>query len=746
MPNNSYNSNPLYQDQWHFALIGDIETVWEDYNGTGVKIGIYDDGVQEDQHDLAGNYDASLEYNDLYYNDGDPNDLSAGGDTHGTQVAGLIAAENNDQGGIGVAWGSTITGVDFLNDAYSSGYYYETIEYMAAFDITNNSWGYLNPASPNSDFLDFGTQAYWEYRSFQTVAETGRDGLGTVIMKAAGNYADGYEYYGITGNSAVHDTLNNIHEMVVVAATDAYGDVTYYSSYGSNILISAPAGSVTTDLNGVDGDYIGDDSNGFGGTSAATPVSTGVVALILEANPNLGWRDVQSILAISAAQTGSDFGSAASGHEVEDWYANGASNWNGGGMTFNASYGYGMIDALAAVRLAEVWSFFNDDAATSLNMVEATGSWMGVKSITDTNTTAVTIDVTDDIMIEHIYVTIDFEHTHLSELSVYLVAPDGTRILLMEGEGRGSNWDGDYTFGVSSQMGVTSAGEWTVEVYDDGTRVDTGSLYSVDLEFEGASITDNTVYHYTNDFLDLRSVETARNILFDAAGEDDWVNFAMITGDATVDLSGNASVDGTKWFTITGGIENLTLGDGDDTAGGTADNNLIYGGRGNDTLYGLTGDDELIGGEGNDRLVGGGGGDELAGNEGSDRIFGGGGSDTLAGGDAFDILVGGNGNDELYGGEGDDIIFGGNGDDIMSGGTGVDTFIFTNGFGNDDIIQFDDDVIDLSGVSEITNAGDLANNHASQVGNDVVIYIDADNSISLLGTNLNDLGADNFIF
>ncbi len=742
----SYDSNPLYSDQWHFSLIGDIETVWDDYTGDGVNIGIYDDGVQEDQHDLAGNYDASLEYNDLYYNDGDPNDTGAGGDTHGTQVAGLIAGENNDEGGIGVAWESTITAVDFLNDAPSSGYYYETIEYMAAFDITNNSWGYLSPANPAFDIFDTGTQANLEYQSFQTVAETGRDGLGTIIIKAAGNYAYGYGFLGVTGNSAVHDPLNNIHELVVVAATDQFGDVTYYSSYGSNILISAPAASVTTDLNGSDGDYPGDDSDGFGGTSAATPVSTGVVALMLEANPDLGWRDVQSILAISAAQTGSDYGSAATGYEVGDWYANGASDWNGGGMTYNVSYGYGMIDAYAAVRLAEVWSYFYDAAATSANMVEATGSWIGNEAITDNTTTAVTIDVTEDIMIEHIYVTIDFEHTHLSELSVYLVAPDGTRILLMEDEGRGTDWDGDYTFGVASQMGVTSAGEWTVEIYDDGTKVDTGTLYSVDLEFEGAEITDNNVYHYTNDFLDLLSVDADRGTLFDAAGDADWINLAMISGSATVDLAAGVAVDGTTWFTITGGIENLALGDGDDTALGTSGDNIIVAGRGNDTINGLAGNDELVGGEGDDRLNGGGGNDELNGDAGSDVVLGGSGGDILFGGGDMDILVGGNGLDALFGEEGDDILFGGAGDDLLSGGAGVDTFIFTNNFGNDTITDFDNDIIDLGGVSAITSLGDLANNHASQVGNDVVIYIDASNSITIENTEIADFGADNFVF
>jgi len=37
-------TDPLYRDQWHFALLGDIETVWDDYTGTGVTVVVFDDG------------------------------------------------------------------------------------------------------------------------------------------------------------------------------------------------------------------------------------------------------------------------------------------------------------------------------------------------------------------------------------------------------------------------------------------------------------------------------------------------------------------------------------------------------------------------------------------------------------------------------------------------------------------------------------------------------------------------------
>ncbi|MBV5276894.1 S8 family serine peptidase, partial [bacterium] len=83
----------------------------------------------------------------------------------------------------------------------------------------------------------------------------------------------------------------------------------------------------------------------FDGTSAAAPVVSGVAALMLEANPLLGYRDVQEILALSATHPDS-----------LTWKTNAANNWNLGGMLFNDQLGFGLVDAYAAVQLADTWT------------------------------------------------------------------------------------------------------------------------------------------------------------------------------------------------------------------------------------------------------------------------------------------------------------------------------------------------------------------------------------------------------
>lgn len=103
----------LYYLQWHFNLIGDIEDIWDVFSGLGVKIGVYDDGLDTSHTDLIANYDASLEVKDDNGNTVAPTPEHSG-DGHGTAVAGLISAANNGIGVVGVAHGASITGVNIF--------------------------------------------------------------------------------------------------------------------------------------------------------------------------------------------------------------------------------------------------------------------------------------------------------------------------------------------------------------------------------------------------------------------------------------------------------------------------------------------------------------------------------------------------------------------------------------------------------------------------------------------------------
>ncbi|MCP9481908.1 M10 family metallopeptidase C-terminal domain-containing protein [Shimia sp. CNT1-13L.2] len=277
----------------------------------------------------------------------------------------------------------------------------------------------------------------------------------------------------------------------------------------------------------------------------------------------------------------------------------------------------------------------------------------------------------------------------------------------------------------------------------------------------------------------------------DGGAGNDTVSYASDTLDVFVDLNaslvagGNATGDAISGFehaTTGSGNDilvgsnvgnNLIGGDGNDSVTGNDGDDKLYGNDGNDTLSGGNDQDTLVGGKGADVLDGGAGDDSLVGNGGvdilhggsqNDTLVGGGGNDTLngnAGNDQLngsggkDALAGGNGSDALSGGGGSDLLNGGNGNDTLTGGSQADVFVFSDGFGQDVITDFnkvDSEDINLAGVTAITDYADLISSHLVNSGGDAMI-VDGANSILLQGVAYNDVlnglngyTADDFIF
>lgn len=593
--------DPLYTSsaQWHLGFIGSLgfmssptalstqglEKIWTQYRGGSVAVGIWDDGVQRSHWDLSANYDASKQVTiNGVLNNGQP---LTSEDGHGTSVAGLIAADDNGLGGVGIAHDAQITAVrifggqDDINSAWSR--YLLTLDSLGQFDVTNHSYG---------GYPDFYLSG--DISKFAAAAVSGRGGLGTVNVKSAGND-------NVDGNG---DALDASRFTVTVSAIaeSPTANVAYYSTYGAHVLVSAPAGSVTTDLlgsgQGYDGLLSGDYTAAFGGTSAAGPVTAGVVALMLDANPQLGWRDVQNILAYSAIGVGSRY-TTVSTSENFAWKWNGAADWNGGGLHFSEDYGYGMVNAFQAVRMSEVWDILYPAAAVSSNeAVVLTDTLNAKKSITDLSTLNYKFKVAGDLVLEHVALTVSLTHTYFMDLRLRLISPDGTVMSLYDGStGSGSTSDGTftYTFGAEGYRGEHSAGEWTLQVQDVAKR-DVGTLKSVAFAGYGAAINTDNVYHYTNEMSAvLRSVgQMPRVDLSDADGLD-WINAASMTDDLMLSLQpGSASsVDGLTFLRLDAAtvIENAMGGDGDDAIEGNSSDNLIYGMRGDDALRGGLGFD-----------------------------------------------------------------------------------------------------------------------------------------------------------
>jgi subtilisin-like proprotein convertase family protein len=593
--------DPLYSQQWHFDLIGSIgrpknggssvgvEAIWEDYRGQGIKVGIWDDGVQSHHPDLAINYNSQLQVSV----EGTPNNGQplTGEDGHGTSVAGLIGAAKNSSGVVGVSYESQLTGVrifggqDDINSNWER--YLKTLDHLSQFDVTNHSYGGY------PDFAVYGDVAKFAYAS-----ANGRDGLGTINVKSAGNS-------NIDGNG---EGLDASRHTITVAATDINGQVTSYSTYGAHILVAAPAASVTTDLiglgNGYDGLPDNNYTNNFGGTSAAGPVTAGVVALMLSANDQLGWRDVQNILVYSSTGAGSLYGGSTSNQNAT-WKWNDAADWNGGGLHYSEDYGYGIVNAYSAVRMAEVWSILYDASPLTSNneAIVTTGNIIVNNPILDQKTLTYAFNVAQDISLEHVAMTINLTHSYFNDLKIKLISPTGTSYTLYDGssgDGGTADFGLNYAFGIEGFRGEGSLGTWNL-VIQDVARRDSGILNSINFMGYGSPQSNYDVYHYTEEIFDVITLngQSSRINLSDLNGGLDWINLASVANDLDISLeSGSAStLTGMTFLNIAQDgtlIENIAAGDGNDSIIANTADNVVFGGRGNDIMWGMAGNDTAI--------------------------------------------------------------------------------------------------------------------------------------------------------
>lgn len=587
-------SDPLFTYQWQntgtAAVNLNLTQAWDHYSGEGVRIGVYDDGIDHDHPDLAANYDPSLHVS-INGEFRDPTIMGAN-DRHGTAVAGLIAAvQGNGQGGVGGSFNASITGVDIFAGGLDN-YFFGVLNAQDRFDITNHSWGFTGVFS-DAQFTRL-------FEGIVDAAANGRGGLGTIQMVAAGNDRG-------SGDASDNTNTSNFTSSRHVNAISGImwnGEAASFSAPGASLLVSAPAVDVvTTDVAGTPG-YSTGDYTYFGGTSAATPVATGVVGLMLEANPGLGYRDVMEILAITARQVGNPVASGA-GAALRPWQINGAENWNNGGMHFSHDYGFGVIDAFAAVKLAESWNL----QQTLSNELVATGTNMVGGIVPDNSPQGLsrTINLTPatgtPITIEAIEVQINWSvaHSWSGDLVIELISPTGTTSYLLDRAGNSADL-GNWTFMTRAHLGELATGVWTVRITDCFSG-DTGTVSSISIRAYGSQDVSDT-YYYTDEFAALAQ-SGGRNELTDLDGGTDTINAAAVSGGATINLNSGATnqIAGAA-FVIAAGtvIENVIGTWSADTITGNDAANVILGNAGNDVIRGGGGSDTIDGGAGRDIL------------------------------------------------------------------------------------------------------------------------------------------------
>jgi len=302
--NNIIENEPYYKYLWHIdshnsylnqkgyqiAEDADINIIqaWEITKGEDIKVAIIDDSFDINHEDLKENilliYNADKDSTDVksYY-----------GTSHGNTCAGFIVAPINGKGIIGTAPKSKLIAIK-LESQFDS----DTIK---AFEYAKNngakviscSWGSENI----SEALNSELQSLYE--------------ANITVLFASGNDGKSLD------NSNIYDESESPW-VIGVGSSGENNDVTSYSNYGSNIDIIAPGGNTEESIGllGIDdsGEKGSTNQNNFvtndyaftDGTSFATPVTAGIVALMYSVNNNLTPKQIKDILISTADKIGID--------------------------------------------------------------------------------------------------------------------------------------------------------------------------------------------------------------------------------------------------------------------------------------------------------------------------------------------------------------------------------------------------------------------------------------------------------
>lgn len=479
-------NDPYFNLQWHLEAVEDrnggtagidigVVPAWDKYRGAGIIAAVVDDGMEYTHPDLAANVRLDLGYDFL---DGDPNPAPrAATNGHGTSVAGLLAGiGDNSLGSSGVAFQSKMAALRLIDTGTltSSKIAAALAHRNDIIQIKNNSWG---PPKAYADLVDYSAVVLDAVESGST---TGRGGRGVIYVFSAGNF-------GVEGDNVNYASLKNRPDVIPVGAMAITGLKAGYSTPGAPLLLCTPGGDLgsragrgilTTDRVGINGfntkaadehSFNLDYTQYFNGTSAAAPVLSGVIALMLQANSELGWRDVQEILIRTATKNSPT---------DTDWRTNGA------GFAFNHSFGAGLAHAGRATALAAQWK--NLPPQTRRSQQEA-GLTL---AIPDNTTNGLIRSLTfsgSPIRVEHVQVTLDIAHPSRGELAVSLISPSGMVSRLAERHKDANANYAYWTFLSRRHWGESSTGTWKVLITDT-VAGKTGTLRNVRVELLGASL------------------------------------------------------------------------------------------------------------------------------------------------------------------------------------------------------------------------------------------------------------------
>ncbi|NXN24698.1 PCSK4 convertase, partial [Nycticryphes semicollaris] len=461
-------TDPWFHKQWY--MNNDINpdlnilSAWsKGYTGLGVVVTILDDGLEKDHPDLAANYDPLASY-DFNSNDPDPQPRYTARDEnrHGTRCAGEVAAVANNQiCGAGVAYNAKIGGVRMLDGLITDMVEAQSLSlHPQHIHIYSASWG------PKDNGKTVDGPGMLATEAFYTGVTKGRGGLGSIFIWASGNGGINYDNCNCDGYA------NSIYTLSVGSVL-GNGQSPQYSESCSSILTTTYSSRTTSEMQIVTTDLHHRCTDKHTGTSASAPLAAGMIALALEANPTLTWRDLQHLVVRS---------SKPAHLQAEDWAVNGV------GRKVSHHYGYGLLDAGLLVEMAKAWTGTQPQQKCSVKGLH-TPRRIGSKLTISTDVFSCSGRTKTIHSLEHVQVQLSLSYSRRGDLVIALTSPMGTTSTLVTVRPFDTSQQGykDWTFMSTHFWDENPNGTWTLHLENKGDAYNTGGclLTSVTLHLHG---------------------------------------------------------------------------------------------------------------------------------------------------------------------------------------------------------------------------------------------------------------------
>ncbi|XP_030623096.1 proprotein convertase subtilisin/kexin type 5 [Chanos chanos] len=423
-----------------------IKAAWSrGYTGQGVVVSILDDGIERQHPDLKQNYDPRASY-DVNGNDPDPTPRydATNENKHGTRCAGVVAASaNNSFCMVGIAYNARIGGVRMLDGDMTDMVEAQSLSLRHQYiDIYSSSWG------PDDDGRTVDGPGPLTRLALENGIRKGRKGRGSIFVWASGNGGRSQDHCSCDGYT------NSIYTISLVSTTQS-GRKPWYLEECSSTLATTYSSGETSGIGIVTTDLRHQCTDEHSGTSASAPMAAGIIALTLEANPSLTWRDVQHIIVKTSRR----------GHlSAPDWQTNGA------GYDVSHLYGFGLMDAEAMVKEAEGWRQVPSQhicVENTFQNIRIISPERVLRSMFK-STGCSSHRLQQVAYLEHAVVRITITHPHRGDLSITLTSPSGTKSQLLANRPNDHSTEGfqKWEFMTTHCWGERPAGEWILEIRD----------------------------------------------------------------------------------------------------------------------------------------------------------------------------------------------------------------------------------------------------------------------------------------